>query len=78
MHYTVAITEDISGMMYVYFNVNGSKYSVEFTNKGNNETTRKNYDTIYEALSVYQRYVEAFITGCYSYEDRKSWLEEND
>lgn len=75
MYYTVASTRDFNGMMEVDFDKKGNKYVVSLRNKGRNEFTAKTFDTLAEALEVYQWFVEAFITGCYSYEDRKSWLE---
>lgn len=75
MHYSIARTRDHDGMLQLDFIKLGNKYVVEFTNKGKNETTRKRFNSIYEALDVYEKFVEAFILGLYSYEDRKSWLE---
>lgn len=74
MYYTIASTRTHDGMDYVCFNAKGNKYEVEFTSKGKPETTRKTFDSIYDALDVYEKFVEAFILGNYSYEDRKSWL----
>lgn len=74
MIYTVSRTCDYNGMMEVCFIKKGSKYEVEFTHKGRHETTRKTFDSIYDALVVYEKYVEAFVLGNYSYEDRKNWL----
>ena len=75
MHYTIARTRDHDGMLQLDFNKSGNEYVVELTNKGKNETTRKRFNSIYEALDVYKKFVEAFILGIYSYEYRKSWLE---
>lgn len=77
MYYTVASTRDFNGMMEVDFDKKGNQYVVSLRNKGRNEYTTKVFDTMAEALGVYQRFVEAFITGCYSYEDRKSWLQND-
>lgn len=75
MHYNIARTRDHDGMLQLDFIKLGNKYVIEFTNKDKNETTRKRFNSIYEALDVYEKFVEAFILGMYSYEDRKSWLE---
>ena len=75
MHYTIARTYDHDGMLQLNFNKLGNKYVVELTNKGKNETTRKRFNSIYEALDVYEKFVDYFKLGLYSYEDRKSWLE---
>lgn len=74
MYYTIVCTRDHDGMEYICFNANGNKYDVEYTSKSKQETTRKTFDSIYAALDVYEKFVEAFILGNYSYEDRKSWL----
>lgn len=74
MYYTIASTRDHDGMQTVDFDAKGNQYVVAFYNKGNREATRKTFDTIGEAIAVYHRFVQAFITGDYSYEDRKSWL----
>lgn len=74
MYYTIASTRDYDGMMYVDFDAKGNEYVVAFYNKGRKEATRKTFSRMEDALPVYQRFVEAFITGSYSYEDRKEWL----
>lgn len=76
MNYTIAKTRDYNGMQYVNFDKLGNKYLVGFTGKAKSEYTHKTFDTLGEALTVYQQFVRAFITGDYSYEDRKSWLQE--
>lgn len=78
MYYAVASTRDFNGMMQVDFDKKGNKYVVSLRNKGRGEYTFRTFDTLMEALAVYQRFVEAFITGCYSYEDRKSWLKNEE
>lgn len=74
MYYTIATTQDYNGMMLVNFNKKGNKYVVELINKGKQEETRRTFDNIYGAINVYERIIEAFILGLYSYEERKSWL----
>lgn len=74
MNYTIAVTEDIHNGVKVNFDKAGNQYLVGFTNEYTREYTHKTYSTIQEALAVYQKFVEAFITGCYSYNDRKNWL----
>jgi len=76
MNYTIATTRDFNGMQYVNFDIIGNKYLVGFTGKAEGEYTHKTFDTMGEAVMVYLRFVRAFITGDYSYEDRKSWLRE--
>lgn len=75
MHYNIARTWNADGMLQLDFNKSGNKYVVEFTNKGVKETTRKYFDSIYAALDVYEKFVEAFVLGLYDYETRKSWLK---
>lgn len=75
MYYTIAYTQDVHNRQDIEFNKAGNEYSVSFHNAETHEYTSKRYDNIKEALAVYQRYVEAFITGRYSYEDRKAWLK---
>ncbi len=74
MNYTITSTEYVHGGYKVNFDKTGNQYLVGFTNEYTREYTHKTYDTMQEALSVYQKFVEAFITGDYSYETRKSWL----
>ena len=74
MHYTLASTREYGGMQSVDIDENGNKYVVAFYNKGKQEAARKTFDTLVEALEAYQWFVRAFITGEYSYEDRKNYL----
>ena len=78
MYRTVASTMEIGGTMEVNFDLKGNQYIVALVNKDTDEYTFKTFDTMTDALAVYQRFVEAFITGCYSYEDRKSWLQKSE
>ena len=75
MNYTIASTRQYGGEAVVDFIKSGNQYEIAFHGDGGQETTIKVFDTIQEALPVYQKFVEAFITGCFSYEDRKSWLK---
>lgn len=75
MYYTIASTREHGGLISIDFIKNGNRYVLELHNKGRNETTRKTFDDVQEALVVYLKFVESIITGCYSYEDRKNWLK---
>lgn len=75
MYYTIASTEDLNNKVTVDFSQRGNKYSVELYNRETKDFTHKEFAKIEDALNLYQRLVEAIVTGCYSYEDRKSWLK---
>lgn len=74
MHYTVAVLEDLEGRIKVNFDKCGNQYLVGVYNKENEEYTFKKYDDILEAQEMFCRLAGAIVTGCYSYEQRKSWL----
>lgn len=77
MYYTIAEMKDrcSGGLVFATIDKKGNEYVVSLVNKDKRETTRKTYKSIHVALEVFERYVEAFVLGLYSYEDRKSWLE---
>lgn len=78
MNYTIASTRNYDGMETVHFDKHGNKYLVGYIHKASGEYTHKTFDTLLDALFVYQQFVSAFITGDYSYDDRKSWLAESE
>lgn len=75
MDYTVMSTRNFDGQEFVDFDKTGNKYRIYYRNKEKQEGTHKKFDTLEDALAVYWKFVEAFATGCYSYETRKSWLQ---
>lgn len=75
MCYIIARTEDLLSKITVDFSRRGNKYSVELYHQETKDFTHKEFSKIEDALALYQRLVEAIATGCYSYEDRKSWLK---
>lgn len=74
MYYTIVCAREHGGEEVELIS-NGNKYEVAFCHESGAETTRKAFSTMHEALKTYQKFIEAFATGCYSYEDRKSWLK---
>lgn len=74
MNYTIATLKDVQGDIKVNFVVNGNQYYIGLYNEETDEYTTKTFDTIEEAQAVFNKFVSAILTGCYSYEQRKSWL----
>lgn len=75
MNYTIATMEEIGSHDTVAFIRDGNRYCIELSAEGK-QTVRKHFDNHEEAAKLFQKFAGAFVTGCYSYKDRASWLAE--
>lgn len=75
MNYTIATTRDITTGQEVDFDKSGNKYVVNLVNKETGEKASKQFDTNEQGAAAYMKIVEAFLTGCYSWEDRAGFLK---
>ncbi|MGI6225696.1 MAG: hypothetical protein ACOYJ1_05500 [Peptococcales bacterium] len=74
MYYTVAHLDDVQGDISIHFDKVGNQFMVGIYNNDNKEHTCNKFSDMESALAVFQRLTEAIITGCHSYESRKSIL----
>lgn len=74
MSYTIAILEDVHNDQVFEFNKDGNGYTISLHNEATREYCSKRYKTIEEAREVYMMLVNAVMTGCYSFEQRKKFL----
>lgn len=75
MHYTIAMMKDVQIDMVISFDKVGNKYLVGLRNSENNEYTKKLFDNFREAKETYMKLADAILEGCYSYNQRKSFLK---
>ncbi len=78
MNYTIAIMQEMSSGDEIRLVKNGNKYYLEFfpLNRAGKQLVRRHFNDIGEAVKLFQKFAGAFAEGCYSYEDRASWLAE--
>lgn len=74
MIYTIAIMQDIQNGQVVTLDKNGANFTVWLQNTDKKEKTRKNFESIDDAYTVFEKLSHAIITGCYSYGQRKAML----
>ena len=74
MSYTIASLEDIQAEVTYDFVTSGNKYIITIYNKLSKESQHKKYDTLDDAIKVFQKLTEVILTGCYSDEDRIKML----
>ena len=72
MTYLIAETNDVQFDQNVSLMKIGNEYSVIFSSEETGMWSKR-FPSINEALAHYQKYVEAFILGNYSAEQRASW-----
>lgn len=78
MSYTIAITECPYSGQKVSLDRMGNKFVVCYDTPledGTHDYTSKRFDTLADALSVYQTFIEYFAKGLYSVTDRKNLLK---
>ena len=77
MSYTIAITECPYSGQKVSLDRMGNKFVVCYIVplEDGHTTIRKRFDTLTDALSVYQTFIEYFAKGLYSVTDRKNLLK---
>lgn len=74
MYYTIAVLEDVHNGQKFEFNKNGNEYTISLYDEESGVYVTKDYKTNEGAIKVYQRLMEAVLTGCYSFEQRKQFL----
>jgi len=74
MNYTIAIIEDVQGVIRVNLDKSGNKYLVGVYNTETKEYLHNTFSNINEANDIFQKLSLAIITGAYSYEQRKQIL----
>lgn len=78
MSYTIAITECVHSGQKVSLDRMGNKFVVCYDTPledGTHDYTSKQFYTLANALSVYQKFIEYFAKGLYSVTDRKNLLK---
>lgn len=78
MSYTIAITECVYSGQKVSLDRMGNKFTVCYDTPledGTHDYTSKRFDTLADALNVYQKFIEYFAKGMYSVNDRKNLLK---
>lgn len=74
MYYTIAVLEDVHNGQKFEFNKNGNEYTISLYDEESGVYVTKDYKTNEGAIKAYQRLMEAVLTGCYSFEQRKQFL----
>jgi len=74
MNFTIAEMVDIQGDIKVKYGKDGNKYTVGIRNEETKEYTHNTYASKEDAYKVFSKLTKAIIDGCYSYEQRKSFL----
>lgn len=74
MNYTIAIMEDVQGVIRINLDKPGNEYLVGLYNKETKEYSHNTFSNINEANDIFQKLSSAIITGAYSYEQRKQML----
>ena len=76
MHYEIMRTTDSQNDQTVTLDKIGSQYAVCFQVYSEGERIYKSnrFDSLESAMLVYIKFVDAIATGCYSAEDRASWI----
>lgn len=78
MSYTIAITECVYSGQKVSLDRMGNKFTMCYIvplEDGTHDYISKRFDTLEDALSVYQKFIEYFAKGLYSVTDRKNLLK---
>ena len=75
MNYTIGVMTDVMGDVMVSFEKSGNSYLVGFFNIKTKEYTNKTFNSLEEAQEVFNKFVNAILSGCYSYEQRKAFLD---
>lgn len=78
MSYTIAITECLYSGQKVSLDRMGNRFVVCYIvplEDGTHDYISKRFDTLADALSVYQKFIEYFAKGLYSVTDRKNLLK---
>lgn len=74
MNFTIAIMEDVHNNVTVSFDKSGNEYLVGLYHKETEEYTHKSFKTFEEAQEVFNKFANAILSGSYSYEQRKAFL----
>lgn len=73
MYYTIMESREVHSDQSVVLAKNGSEYTVCFHSEETGYVS-KNFPTNETAMVAMQKILDAFMTGCYSAQDRASWL----
>lgn len=75
MIYTILKTDDVQFDQDVELCKCGNEYYIYYKfGESSADGVSKHYKTIEEAMAIYNKFVMAFATGCYSVEDRKAFF----
>ena len=75
MNYTIASLEDIQNDLTLDMVKNGNKIQVQLHHIGIREMTYKEFNTMQEAYSVFEKISKCICFGEYSYKDKKNMLK---
>lgn len=74
MMYSIAIIQDVHFKMFAELGKKGNKYTVSIGLENASDFKLKEFDDIESAYTVFEKISKAIVTGCYSYEQRKEFL----
>jgi hypothetical protein len=75
MNRTIASLTDVNSGQVLDLNQNGNKYDVVLYNEETRECTRKSFDSICEAYTLFEKLSRCICFGEYSYIDRKAMIK---
>lgn len=75
MNRTIASLTDVNSGQVLDLNQNGNKYDVVLYNEETRECTRKSFDSICEAYTIFEKLSRCICFGEYSYSDRKAMIK---
>ena len=74
MNYTIAKFEQVQGNLIIVFSKSGNEYVVEIWDKEEHASTIKEFISLHEAYTVYEKLISWCVFGYYTDNHKKQFL----